>query len=92
MAKFSVRADIMNICYDSSIGGVLRYCLEAWCGNATKVDIERIDSVIEKKGKVIRIPQPYIDSIYAGLRSIKLSMMWTDTKHPLHAYLHNDII
>ena len=69
-AKFNVRTDMINIFYNSTIGGVLPYCLVAWCGTATKADIERIDSIIRKVSKVIRIPQPNIDSIYKGLLSI----------------------
>ena len=56
MAEFNVGTDMMNICYDSTIGGVLRYDLVAWCGDATKADIERIDSIIRKTSNVIRIP------------------------------------
>ena len=55
MAKFNVRTDIINIFYNSNVGGVLQYCLVAWCGNATKADIEHVDSIIRKASKVIRI-------------------------------------
>ena len=92
MAKSHIRTDI-NIFYNSTIGGALRYCLVAWCGNRTKADIERIGRIIQKESKVIRVPQPNIDSIYnTGLLNIKLDMVWTESKHPLHVYLHNNII
>ena len=91
MAKFDVRTDIINIFHNSTIDGVWRYCLVAWCCNATMADIEHMDSIIGKSSKVITIPQPYIHSIYKGLLSI-VWMVWTDTKHPLHVYLHNNII
>ena len=93
MAKFYVRTDIINIFHNSTISGDFRYCLVAWYGNATKAAIERIDiiSIILKASKVIEIPQTNIDSINKGLLSIKLDMVWTDTKHPLHVYLHNNI-
>ena len=61
-------------------------------GNATMADLERIDIIIRKASKVIRILQPNVDYIYKGLLSIKLSMAWIDTQHPLHVYLHNNII
>ena len=60
--------------------------------NATKADIERIAIIIRKASKAIRIVQPNIDSIDAGLLSIKLNMVWIDNKHHLHVYLHNNII
>ena len=66
MAKFNVITDIINIFYNSTIGGVYRYRLVAWCGNATKADIECTDNIIGKASKVIRIPQPNIDSIYTS--------------------------
>ena len=92
MATFNVRTEIINILYNSTIGGVLRYCLVAWCGNDTKTDIEHIDSIIDsiilKASKVIEIPQPNIDSNDTGLLIIKQNMVWTDTKHPLHVYLY----
>ena len=59
--------------------------------NATKANIEHIDSIIRKASKVITICQTNIDSIYTGLLSIKLDMVWIDTKHHLHVYLHNNI-
>ena len=90
LAKFNVITEIINIINNSTIGEVLRYCLVAWCDSATKADIERIDRIIRNASKVIRIPQTNIDSICTGLRSIKLNMVWTDTKHSL--YLHNNTI
>ena len=92
MAKFSVRTDTINIFYNSTIGGAMRYCIFSRCGSASKVDIEHIDSIIRKASIVTRIPQPIIDSIYAGLLITKLNMVWTDTKHPLHTYLGNNNI
>ena len=92
MAKFNVRTVIINIFYTSTIDGVMQCCLAAWCGNASKADIKCIDSIIRKASKAIKISQPNIDSIYKGLLSIKLNMMWTDTKHSLHVYLHYSII
>ena len=44
-AKCNVGTDILNIFNNSTIGGVLLYCLVAWCGSATKADVERIDSI-----------------------------------------------
>ena len=58
MAKFHARTDIINIFYNSTIGGVLRYCLVTWRGSASKAYIECIDSIIRMASKVIRIPQP----------------------------------
>ena len=52
LARFNVRTDIINIFHNATIGEVLRYCLVAWCGNATKADMEPIDSIIRKE----RIP------------------------------------
>ena len=46
MAKFSVRTEIINMFYNSTIGRVLRCCHIALCGSATKADIEYIDSII----------------------------------------------
>ena len=90
-AKSNVRTNIINIFYNFTIGGVLRYCVAAWCDNGTKADIEHIDSIIREANKVIRIPQPNIDSIYT-LPSIKLDMVWTDNKHPLCVYHYCNII
>ena len=74
MAKLNVRTDIINILYNSTIGGVLRYCVVAWCGNAKNADMECIDSIIRKVSKVIRMPQPNIDSmIYISYVPIKVN-------------------
>ena len=64
MAIFNARADIINIHYNFTVGGVMPYCPVAWCGNATKTDIEHMDSIIRKASKVIRISKSNIDSIH----------------------------
>ena len=76
MAKLNVRTDIIDIFYYFSIGGVLQYCFAAWCGNATKANLERIGSIIRKASNVIRIRHPNIDSIYKVSLGIKLNMVW----------------
>ena len=75
MAKFNVRTDITNILSNSTIVGVFRHRLVAWCGSASKDDIEHIDSIIRKGSKVIRIPQPNIYSV------IILLSQYRFTKH-----------
>ena len=55
MNKFNVKTDIISIFYYSTTGGVFRYSLVTLCGNAIKADIQRIDNIIRKPSKVIRI-------------------------------------
>ena len=67
MAKLGVGTDIIDILYSCTIGRVLRYCLVAWCANATKAYVEHVDSIIDniigKASKVVGIPPLNTDTI-----------------------------
>ncbi|PIK56466.1 hypothetical protein BSL78_06629 [Apostichopus japonicus] len=92
MASFNVRTSIMDIFYNATICGVWRYCLVGWGGNATGTDRDRIDSIIRKAGRVIGDPQSTVEEIYVCLLQNKLDIVWNDHDHPLHCYLHDNII
>ena len=87
LRKFGVQTEILQLFYNSVIMGVWRYCLICWGGNAKKVDVDRINEIIKKAGRVVGVCFAPVDSVYQELLDRKLKQVWEDDKHPLHSVL-----
>ena len=90
MSNFQVRPEILMMFYNAVICSVWRYCLICWGGNVSKTEMNRIDCVIRKAGKVLGEMQPDVYSVYLDILNAKLEKIYDDFGHPLHNITFNN--
>ena len=84
LGRFGVRTEILKLFYQSTIMGVLRYCLICWGGNSKKTDIERLNDIIKRAESVVGVDLAPVDLVYQELLGRKLCHVCKDPEHPLH--------
>ena len=92
MALFDVRSEILEMFYNATICGVLRYCLICWGGNVSKSERVRIDNIIKKTENVVGVSHAAVDTVYQCLLQSKLDSVWSDCGHPFYLHLHDGLI
>jgi hypothetical protein len=83
LRSFSVREDILQMFFLSTVGSVLTYACVCWWGNLSKQDSDRLEKIVKKAGSVVGKKQETIESVCQRRLTERLTSILADETHPL---------
>ena len=82
LRSFHIDNTLISLFYKSIIESLLTFCIVCWGGNARDQDIEMLDKVTKKAGKVISNTFETTKTLYYTKCAKKLDAIMRDTSHP----------